>query len=1042
MSFKSVFHKRHRSVRWLCLFLAFQHISCTPKIGEDPPPAKNLGVTPSPCLDHATDSIGDFVRGDGKPAEISEAWGCLSSAFIEFKKYIRGRISDRYSPQELETFIEDNFIERSAILARKKQISPELQSQMMKIKVILIGGSTEYLTRTELGDIINLLSEFRRMSIAINPAMKILTMHWKPDNQINDSQLEEFEQANMAIQTFAKDISNLVKKNNPSYDLNDVPILLRELEKFSGESLTWLPKLDQYIPLVKKVKKAVAGGEESFVSPREWRIFMLLGGRAYVQYLRYYYFLSKDSEDTSGSRAAFIARTFEDIFSIFQDLVGEKPSGQVSRIETNEILEAVSNVWPDFKTSDNFVFEIMKIKKMALGGSIEFWSTKDFESAKLKVNILKGMITTLLPFRRVYTLNWNNKVETQEKARSLFSDARFQLTQALKELGGQFEEGYSSSDLISLLKELEKLYPPKEGETSFAQTAIQYSCVAKDIKRMLFDERKANEHCTIANGIAENWDIEKGQWAKFLGIASQFYASFLQYKYFILGNAYTSSKEGEALNWFGNDTINLIKDTLAQRKKPVLTTEEITTIALGLSEADVIPKEVKPSTIDVISKALVNKFLNPPEDRLNGVTPRGIDDRLLENLSNEFSVWSKLDLFFMDLYERKQSSLLNGELLLEVKAGLEKYKNDPHLMSGLNEMKLVFSTPIPMTLDNDGRVIISYGNEQRLSLQTLKQSNLSRLLVRLLTRAYGLNLNRITTNKGVQKCEAELAYADISGIFVDLGLLEPGKKSFIASRFTEANIFLPHSDGDQLVSFQEFHDLVTMIFSGVVIDKKLRVDLLKKCGGSRDLSRSTDTVSLSCLRESYRNNVKRDFASTPEYLRYFDQTSPAAWNQSFFENLKAAGYPPNDQQLVKMGDASLFPHIIQYTEMLFAKFDQNRDAVISKSDTLLAFPTFKGLLLDLAKEQIADGTIEVDELEAVFTYIVKYAKIPGCDKSPSFFCLFDGDVIQWLLWKNNYKRPDRTIYADRNQIAKILGLIADQVRKPPTGPAPPVPKCE
>ncbi len=1029
---------------WVCLVLSFQHLSCTPKIGEQPPPPKDLSVAASPCLDKAMQSMGDFFRGTAKDSELSESWGCLSSAFVEFKKYVRGRESDRYSSQELATFIEDNFIERNPITSRTRKISPELQSQMMKIKIILIGGSAEYLTRNELDLVVNLLSEFRSMSLAINSSMKILTMNWKPEGQMNDAQMEEFERANQAIQNFVKDFASLVKNNNPSYNLNDIPVLLKELEKFYADNWGWLPKLDQYVPLMKKIKKAIAGGDENFVAPAEWRIFMLLGGRAYVQFLRFHYFISNHTDEISGNRAAFIARTFEDIFSIFQDLVGEKPSGQVSRIETAEILEAVSKAWTGFKTSDNLVFEIMKIKRLVLGGSIEFWNTKDFESAKFKVNKLKDIIAALLPYRYVYTRSWKPESMTHEDAQLHFTNARYHLLRGLKEFGSYLEDSYSSSDLMSLLGELEKLYPPKEGEESWAATANRYSCIANDFKRIVFDERQVGERCVLTDGKAANWTIGKGQWDKFLEVISQLYSGFLQYEFFVGGKSLNSGHQVQIVNWFGNDIINLVQQVLSKRKAPVLTTEELSTLALDFADADVLPKKLQPNTVKSLANTIVNHFLNPTEDRLNGVKPTGINARLLANLGNEFNIWSRVDSFFMQIYERRKTPLTAEEILIEIDAALGQFKDDPFLIAGLGEMKSAFQTPIPMPLDSEGRVIISYGKESRFSLPAVKQFNLNRMIVRALIRAYGLNLSRITTGAGIQKCEAELAFEDVKNIFIDLGILEANGKPFINSRFTEASVFLPHSDGNTLMSFQEFHDLMTMIFSGFAVEKKLKIDLEKECGSATNrLDRSSDQVSLTCLRRVYYNNISANaaFASLPDYMAYFKKTAPATWNNTFFHNLKAAGYVPNNQQLVKMGDASLFPHVIQYTEMLFNKFDQNRDGILSKSDAIKAFPTFKNLLKDLAKKPLEEGLIKESELEAVFTYIVKYREIPGCEKS-MFLCLFDGDVWQWINWKNDYRDSDQVIYATRDHLAQILGLIADESRKTPPPPPPTAQQCK
>ena len=149
--------------------------------------------------------------------------------------------------------------------------------------------------------------------------------------------------------------------------------------------------------------------------------------------------------------------------------------------------------------------------------------------------------------------------------------------------------------------------------------------MAKDIKRILFNERKAGERCVFTDGKSENWNIEKGQWDRFLELGSQVYSAYLQYHYFVSEKPLTSEREIQAVNWFGNDTINLFTEILSKRKELILTTEEITALGLDLADTDLISKKLKPETVSSLAKTLVNKFLNTPEDRLKGVTPAGIN---------------------------------------------------------------------------------------------------------------------------------------------------------------------------------------------------------------------------------------------------------------------------------------------------------------------------------------------------------------------------------------------------------------------------------
>ena len=211
----------------LGLLMMTGSLSCTPRIGESPPPQAKLEMAGSSCLPDAAGSFGRFFEGSAQNEEITQAWSCAASTFYEFKKYIRGREADRYSPHELGKFVEDNF------LARGSKISDALMKQMMKIKVILVGGSEDYLLHNEIDLCISMVNQLSQMSIDLNPFMKVLTLHWLPQIQMENDGLDNFEKANLVFQKFIQQFSDLVSRNNPSYNLNDLVQLLREFENFN-----------------------------------------------------------------------------------------------------------------------------------------------------------------------------------------------------------------------------------------------------------------------------------------------------------------------------------------------------------------------------------------------------------------------------------------------------------------------------------------------------------------------------------------------------------------------------------------------------------------------------------------------------------------------------------------------------------------------------------------------------------------------------------------------------------------------------------------
>jgi hypothetical protein len=292
------------------------------------------------------------------------------------------------------------------------------------------------------------------------------------------------------------------------------------------------------------------------------------------------------------------------------------------------------------------------------------------------------------------------------------------------------------------------------------------------------------------------------------------------------------------------------------------------------------------------------------------------------------------------------------------------------------------------------------------------------VITRVLLRAYVGSRQRLANYSGVTLDEAQGAFKSLRPVLVQMGMIEEGNTTFASSRFREANIFVPHSDGNSLLSFTEGVDLVGMIWSGLNINTKLKAQLLKDCFDGRTDVKDSAKVTVSCARSSYRRSFPRAAASMPEYVRFLVNLQPD-WYNHYIENVfKAAGYVPNPKNLATLGDISLSPHVIQYIEMIFARFDKNRDDYISTEEAMKAFPSFKGVMLELAKDQIDDGTIKEENLIDVFGYILRYGHPPTSL----------GEKLQFVFnWKGKPEKWD--IWAGRSQLSEILGYIADEVAK-------------
>jgi len=974
---------------------------CDSKVGEEPPPPDSHELGGTKCLSEMTPVVKDFIQGDAKKEEVEAGWDCATTAIETFKRYVRGRNADRYTPQELATFLENNFLDRS----KNERITVGLQTEFMKLKQIFVGGSADYITRAEIDKLIALLQNFREMTVNLNPYMKVLAMNWSvSDSSKLQVDVRYFEDANKEVQNAARLLASLIEKNEQSYRLSDFTVLMEELSGFFGESWEFPKTIALYMPVVKKVKKALAGGDENSVAPTEWRRFALLGSRGYVQYLRYHYFIKSVPETGTGYRLSYLSRTVEDVLSVFQDLVAEKPEGVVSRDEITDLLKTLQVVWPTFKVSNNLVFEAMKVKQLFFGGSVDSFTTTDFETARLKVSRIKTLIERFLPYYTIYGREWEPDMYEPEEAQKLYMESQFVLEATVREAGVLFEGAYDLNDLVRLIHEVEELYPPK-GESLEAQ-ARKYLPLIIDTKNIVLGGNDSS--------------LRKGNWSVLLGFAARFYSDFLYYDYFLNEKPIEQPLTVSYFSVFLNQSLNIFRDLLTTKKENQLTRAELNKIGGHLIALEVLPKGIKPESLDQVLGVVLNNILVSPEQRLGSPAPNAITLASVEVARQELQVWLDTELFIATLSENwKPEEGLKAKALTDVfKQAQSAQASSVSLQAGLRELLLSVQSPVPMTVDSEGRLIISNKFEQVYTAKSLRRLNMNRAITRLLLRSFVNDKERIATYKGAVLEEVQSAFFTLKPLLVEMGLIEPKNMTFASSRFREANIFVPHSDGNTFASYSEVADLIGMIWSGVSINSMLKKDLIRVCFKGNDQITNETLVSVSCARAAYKDSMPKSMTATPEYLRFMKSISKDEWAIYMNNVFKAAGYVPNDKNMAMIEDISLAPHVIQYIEMVFARFDRNKDGVISTSESLNAFPAFKGILMELAKDQLASGSIKESDLLDLFTYILRYGKPPETLKEKLRFVLnWRGKSEKWDVW------------ADRMQLSEILGYIADQVSK-------------
>ena len=986
--------------------------ACDARVGEQPPPTAAYEFSGTQCLSGASPTVKQYVLGNAKEADVNALWDCVGTAVAQFKKYVRGKTADRYTSQEIATFLEANFFDKT----KKTKISPELQLEFMKIKQLLVGGGRDYITRSELDTAAETFEVFRKVTVGLNPYMKVLAMNWSV-SKVNNIQtdMNYFEDANGAVQVAGKTLADLFEKNGQTYELSDFVSLMKELSKFFEEDWAFTHTLEKYMPAVKKVKKALAGGNEDSVAPTEWRRFALLGSRGYIQYLRYYYFIKSTDDSGSGYRLAYVSRTVEDLLSVFQDLTAQKPEGIVSRAEVTDLLLTLSKIWPDFKISDGLVFEAMKVKKLLFGGSTDSFTTADFNTARLKVSRLKTLVERFMPYWPIYGGDWDKSLYSPDDAQKMFMDSQFILEATGRELGVLVEGSYDLQDAVGLAKEFEALYPPKDQDSSITKMVEKYLPTVIDAKKIILGGTDSV--------------LNKGHWSIVLSFGARFYTDYMYYSYFLKNEKWNKPEPVGYLSVMANQTLNIAHDLLQIKDGNKITRTELSAVAKDLIDIDLLPSGIDQDAADQLVKVVVNNVLIAPEHRIAGVVPNALNFESIEILRKELQVWLDTQLFIANLSVnwKPTDGISGSDLLAVINKGVKTLGITVHLADGLKELALSVDTPSPAVVDSAGRLYISNKLNPLYNQKSLQQLNIDRAISRLAIRSFVTDMDRINTYKGASQAEVESAFNELRVIFVQMGLLDKNNLTFGSSRFRDANLFTAHANGDQWASYQEITDLIGMIWSGLNINSDLKKDLLKDCLGNAADATNATLVKVDCARSSYKRSMAKYMVATPDFLKYMKTANASGDLDGYITNaFKAAGYVPNSKKMAKLGDITLAPHVVQYVEMLFARYDKNKDGYISTYEALKAFPLFKGLLMQFAADQIKSGSISEDDLPSIFCFMLHYGKPPETLKEK---------IVYFFRWKG--KSADKMdVWADRTALAQILGYVADKTAAQPTAEVP------
>ena len=242
-----------------------------------------LGKSKLLCLEKFPHEMALYLSDELSSQRLNEMTDCVQGALELFSQWTQGAAPDRYLGSELQYFL-------NKYLLQEHQISDSMMIELMKLKVLLFGGSSESLTRTEIKRLRTFLERLRDQSQRLRGSWKTLLLS-DPKAQFSFSELEDLKKKVM------KEVFEFFEGTeiaSSQYGWIDFEKFILEFDQFLGGKAE-LKVLQKWFPLLKQLKITFLGENRNLTLGDLWREQLEWAGEAYFLSLKYYYHLRLDS---------------------------------------------------------------------------------------------------------------------------------------------------------------------------------------------------------------------------------------------------------------------------------------------------------------------------------------------------------------------------------------------------------------------------------------------------------------------------------------------------------------------------------------------------------------------------------------------------------------------------------------------------------------------------------------------------------------------------------------------------------------------------
>lgn len=970
-------------------------VGCQLKINETPPTETKVEIQSSQCLKQAQDNALVYFDGEATGEQADYAVNCFSQLLIALKENVKGVSSAGFYPEEIKRIVDTNFISNG------HTISIDLILEILKLKKVLVGGSVEFLAKSELLDLATILTRLKPQIIGLAPYIKILTKKWNHKLLSTHDKNTEYSIAmahlNESILVFTSYLHQ-----DEKYKVSDFMNLIEQACIFANIDAEMLEQINSAKSLVVAYKIGFIGGQDA-VRNSEWNVIAQSFSFILQKYFQFYYFVKDVPEIEFKDKTHFTVDLVREVMAHLQLNLEQKTNQVINLSEIQSIGESLFLLLSRYKVSSNFSSDIINIKNALLGTHAPqmlnpFESTQSLSALDLRFIVNKmsqSQIDIELLINQLHLFNASLSHE-QFKSEELVTIA------AASRILQIFEGSYSLFSGQRLIKDV--LSAKIIDQIEMPQQYDDWYQVVLSAKYLVFGQQGSL--------------LTPAELKKFISLALQFYLNYTEYNLYVKDSDVYTRDFVIALQPIVTKVETELIQILSEKSGQKFSKLELDNLFTSVQPVMLSDSKLSLTGFDAVLNVLFQNILIQPTDRINGAVNDAINVGSVHLLADEIRyILSTIHLVYgvidnvQELTFSEYQNRLNQKLTDAALSGQE--------LQSLQEMVRVTAEGFNYHFNDLNFLRFFDDTSNQISRQDILKSILAKSFARILIRSFADDINRVQSLVGVNLAEAQRGFDKVRPALVELELLQESNLTFISSRFREANLFVASANGDDYADLQELHDLTLHIYSGLQRANLMRGQIAAAClpdyvGRIKPETR----ISQDCLLEQYYS-ISQGYEGLPQFLDLRLTNSKDDNLKFYLSMLKAAGHIPNAEKTVQFADADLYPHVIQYIEMLFSRFETSGNRILENSEAINAYPLFRSIIKSVVVNFKNGDKITDEQLPGVFMYLLKYKKTPTSGK----------DYLVLAGYMTDPKRWD--VHANRFDLGEIFNFIADATAPKP-----------